>query len=95
MNLLFVSTILAYLGIIIGYCISFTKITALVKFQDTERSNIPSSLISILTSFILLFYAIILNSLPLILSAVSDIIMDILIIIITYYYISKKNATKI
>ena len=91
MNLILISTILAYVGIIIGYCISFTKIFALVKFQDVERSNIPSSIISILTSLIWLFYAIILNSLPLILSAVSDILMDFIIILLTYYFIWKKT----
>ena len=91
MDLLLFSTILAYLAIVIGTVISLTKLIAMHKFQDTERSNYASGFVSIITSLIWLLYAVVLNSTPLILSSITDIVFDIIIICYTFFIIKTSK----
>lgn len=91
MNNILLANILAYIGVATSGTIRITKIIALAKYQDIERSNYSSSLMSIISGLIWLYYGIIIESLPLIFSAVINIIADFILIALTFYIIRKNR----
>ena len=90
-NQLFLASLIAYIGVAFSCFIRITKIVGIIRFQDVERSNFLPAFTAIISRSIWLYYGIIIQSIPIISASVSNIFLEIIVILLSYIIMKRKN----
>ena len=86
------ANIFAYIVCAITITTRLSKLYGLYKFKCVEKSNITPSLLTIFTIGFVLYYNICYNLTAMIISNVSNLVLEIIILFTTLYYIKKNNT---
>lgn len=82
------SNILAYVAIAISASIRVSRIIGLIKFKDRERSTLFPMIFGIINNLLWLYYGVANHAMPIIITSVMQTCLDIICILLAYYYIS-------
>lgn len=81
------SNILAYVAIGISASMRISRIVGQIKFKDRERSTLIPLICGIINNMLWLYYGIINDALPIIITSVMQTCLDIICTCLAYYYI--------
>ena len=90
-NQLLLASTLAYLGVIFSCFIRITKIIGILRFRDIERSNFIPAFTAIISRTIWLYYGIIIQSTPIITASITNIFLEMIVILLSYLIVRNKN----
>ena len=84
--------ILGYLSMIILDARHIVKIIALLKYKTVENSNISSGMTSFIGNCVYTMYGVSLDQFPMILSGSLGVLLDLITLLLSQYYIRKGTA---